>query len=82
MAAPHVAGLAGLVKWRYPYLTALQIREAIENGADDLGTPGFDPLFGYGRINACRTLDLAARTLPPQGGRPVPPWLTPSPPTD
>lgn len=82
MAAPHVAGLAGLVKWRYPYLTALQIREAIENGADDLGAPGFDSLFGYGRINACRTLDLAARTLPPQGSRPVPPWLTPSPPTD
>lgn len=56
MATPAVAGLAGLVKSKYPNLNYNQIKIRIENGADDLGTQGFDKYFGYGRINVYKTL--------------------------
>jgi subtilisin family serine protease len=52
MASPHVAGTAALV-WSYnPQLSNDEVRAAIEATADDLGTPGWDQFFGYGRINA------------------------------
>lgn len=50
MAAPHVAGLAALlyaIGLRDPW----QIRTCLRTTADDLGPPGWDPEFGYGRIN-------------------------------
>lgn len=57
MAAPHVSGLAGLV-WSYESsLTNQQLRVHLRNTADDLGAPGKDPYFGYGRINAYRALN-------------------------
>ncbi|MCO6435582.1 MAG: S8 family serine peptidase [Phycisphaerae bacterium] len=56
MATPHVSGLAALV-WSYaPYLSDDQLRAVLENSVDDLGTPGRDQLFGYGRINAYHAL--------------------------
>ncbi len=59
MAAPHVSGLAALVFSVNPNYTASQLRDLIENNADDLGAPGFDNLYGYGRINALRTVAKA-----------------------
>jgi len=59
MAAPHVSGLAALVFSINPNYTASQLRDLIENNADDLGAPGFDNLYGYGRINALRTVAKA-----------------------
>ncbi|MEB3329248.1 MAG: S8 family peptidase [Candidatus Sericytochromatia bacterium] len=56
MATPHVAGLAGLVRSAYPGLEAEAVADAIQQGATDLGAPGFDPQFGHGRIDAGRTL--------------------------
>jgi subtilisin family serine protease len=57
MACPHVSGLAALV-WSYdPNLTNQQLRDHLHNTADDLGTPGKDQYFGYGRINAYRALN-------------------------
>lgn len=56
MAAPHVAGLAALIKSAKPDWTAAQIKTHIEQTADDLGSPGFDPEFGHGRINVRRAL--------------------------
>ena len=57
MATPHVAGLAALV-WSFaPSLTHSQLRDVIQNNADDLGAAGWDQYFGYGRINAYKTLD-------------------------
>ncbi len=58
MATPHVVGLAALI-WSYaPSLSNSQVRVIIENSADDLGIPGWDPEFGYGRINAANALGL------------------------
>jgi type VII secretion-associated serine protease mycosin len=58
MAAPFVAGLAGLLRSAYPQLTAAQVKARIERTSDDLGSPGFDPQYGWGRINAVRALNL------------------------
>jgi hypothetical protein len=57
MAAPHVAGLAGYMLTFAPDLRADQIRTYIERNADPIdGQKGFDPRFGHGRINTCRTI--------------------------
>jgi len=55
MAAPHVAGLAGLILARFPSHTPLEVRALIEQSAEDVNAdtyPGFDERLGYGRINA------------------------------
>lgn len=56
MAAPFVAGVAGLVRSRFPALTAAQVKQRIEASAHDLGDPGYDPKFGHGRIDAYRAV--------------------------
>jgi serine protease len=56
MASPHAAGVAALVLSRNPSLTPDQVRAILRASADDLGTPGWDPVFGYGRINARRAV--------------------------
>ena len=56
MAAPHVTGLAALVLSADPTLTPAQVRQAIRDGATDMGTPGFDRAYGYGRIDVVNTL--------------------------
>ncbi len=56
MASPHVAGLAALILSYKPTLIPDSVREIIKNTADDLGPPGFDDQFGWGRINAYKAL--------------------------
>jgi subtilisin family serine protease len=57
MATPFVSGLAALV-WSYdPGLPHDQVRSIIQTTAKDLGAPGKDDFFGYGRIDARRALD-------------------------
>jgi thermitase len=51
-SAPMVSGLAALVWSRNPALTNAQVASVIANSAVDLGAPGFDPAYGYGRIDA------------------------------
>ncbi len=53
MACPHAAGSAAALMSLYPpsQFTVSQYRAALEAGAEDLGTPGRDDLFGYGLIN-------------------------------
>ncbi|GAB4424367.1 MAG: hypothetical protein Kow0031_03290 [Anaerolineae bacterium] len=57
MAAPHVAGLAGLVHSFDASLKAQDVRGIIESTADDLGAAGRDDFYGHGRINARRALE-------------------------
>jgi thermitase len=51
-AAPHVAGVAALIKARNSDLTAAQIDARIRNTAVDLGEPGRDDAYGYGLLGA------------------------------
>lgn len=57
MASPHVAGLAALMLAKRPNLTFTQVRDLIRSTAVDLGDPGRDDVFGYGRIDAAAALD-------------------------
>jgi subtilisin family serine protease len=55
-SAPHVAGLAGLIRSINPDLSYSETVTIMENSSVDLGDPGFDNLYGYGRIDAFETL--------------------------
>ena len=55
-AAPHVAGIAALLKSVSPRVSADNVRNALEQNAVDLGARGFDLVYGHGRVDA-----LAAR---------------------
>lgn len=54
MATPHVAGVAALLASQGR--TASEIIGCILGSADDLGTPGRDSVYGYGRLNAARAV--------------------------
>ncbi|HUQ17138.1 MAG TPA: S8 family serine peptidase, partial [Candidatus Saccharimonadales bacterium] len=59
-ASPLVAGVAALVLSREPALSVAQVIERLKTTADDLGTPGMDPVFGAGRVNALRAVTASA----------------------
>ncbi len=62
-SAPIVAGLAGLVLSTNPALDGTQVQEVIKESADDLGNPGWDDNYGWGRINAARAVEMATSTV-------------------
>lgn len=64
-SAPHVAGLAALIRSVNPNLTWQQVRDILRNTADDRGPAGFDNEYGYGRINALRAVGRAYVTNHP-----------------
>ncbi len=51
-AAPHVAGIAALLLSAEPSTTVSEIGNALIGSAVDLGDPGFDSVYGYGRVDA------------------------------
>ncbi len=55
-AAPHVAGLVGLMLSVNPSLTPDEVRTLLHQNADDVGEAGFDIFFGNGRINCAATV--------------------------
>ena len=59
MAAPHVSGVAALILSLGNY-TPDAVRSFLTSTAVDLGTPGYDLQFGYGRLDAYAAL-LAAQ---------------------
>lgn len=52
MAGPHASGLAALMLAAEPNLDLDTLENIIRNTAVDLGTPGPDMIYGYGRIDA------------------------------
>ncbi len=59
-ATPLAAGVAALVKAANPNLSPAQIRTILQQTAQDIGKPGYDPLFNFGLVNA--TAAVAAAT--------------------
>ena len=53
-ASPYVAGVAALLFQRG--LTNAQVVKRLLATTTDLGTPGRDPVFGYGEVNAARAV--------------------------
>jgi serine protease len=52
MAAPHVAGVAALIKAVHPEWGPDEIEQALTATAVDLGKPGTDSQYGYGLVDA------------------------------
>jgi subtilisin family serine protease len=57
MATPHVAGVAALLAGKG--LDRGRIVSCLLATTDDLGTPGRDPVFGYGRLNAYKAVSAS-----------------------
>ncbi|HEV58556.1 MAG TPA: redoxin domain-containing protein [Phycisphaerales bacterium] len=57
MAAPHVTAAAALLLEANPQLTATQVKELLQSTALDLGAPGWDNIYGWGRIDLEKALD-------------------------
>ncbi len=72
MAAPHVTGLAGLLKNLNPSLTNVDLRNIMAATAFDMGDAGWDQFHGYGLINAVGAVQSAlgvVSSTTPQGTR-------------
>jgi len=97
MATPHVAGVAALVKSRaerWPeeplatnpsyHLNNDQIREVLIQSAVDLGPPGGDEEYGYGKVDAgraVRCINISGKLLEALLNAPIPhPPEAPAPP--
>ena len=62
VAAPHASGALALLLSRLPKLSALRQQTALEAGAVDLGAPGADDLFGFGRLDVAASYGWLLRT--------------------
>jgi len=52
VASPHVAGVAALVKSLHPEYGPDEIRQVLQDTAEDLGDAGWDEKYGYGLVDA------------------------------
>ncbi len=62
MATPVVAGVAALIKSRWPNLRASQVGQIIFATTTDLGAPGVDAVYGRGLVNAQRAMQPVGAT--------------------
>ncbi|MDN4644667.1 S8 family serine peptidase [Arthrobacter sp. PsM3] len=68
-ATPIVAGVAALIRSKWPDMTASQVINRIVSTAKDAGAPGKDPLYGFGVLDAEAALkaDVADTRTNPLG---------------
>jgi subtilisin family serine protease len=70
MAAPLVSGLAAILWARFPALDGDAIVGLIERTADQPESAGWNPRYGFGRINVYRAL-LEQASAPPEAASPA-----------
>jgi thermitase len=63
-SSPITAGVVALMMSADPSLTPMAIEDILKSTAVDLGTPGFDQYYGFGRINAAGALQRVAGVVP------------------
>ncbi|MFX0208595.1 MAG: DUF4350 domain-containing protein, partial [Candidatus Hodarchaeota archaeon] len=56
MACPHVSGVSALILSEFPNWSAENVRLHLRDKTDDLGDPGWDQYYGYGRLNAYKAV--------------------------
>ncbi|GIF81251.1 S8 family serine peptidase [Catellatospora bangladeshensis] len=61
-SSPLVAGVAALVRAKYPSLTPAQVMDKLKSTARDAGPRGIDPYYGHGVLDAYRALGGPATT--------------------
>jgi hypothetical protein len=64
-SAPVVSGLVALMLAANPGLTVPEVEDLLASTALDLGSPGWDPSFGHGRVDAYEAVLTAAGGAPP-----------------
>ena len=64
-ACAVAAGVAALILSVEPDLTNLEVQRILLRSARDLGTPGWDEYYGYGRVDARAALEMALNPPPP-----------------
>jgi len=86
-ASPATAGVVALIMAANIGLAPNDVESILESTADDLGSTGWDPSFGFGRINAAAAVQAAVDTTPgdyqspaasitsPSGGSTVAGWV-------
>jgi thermitase len=75
MSSAFVSGAAALMLSHCESMSADEVRRRLWDTVVDLGTPGRDPFFGYGRIDVFSTLRIPCQITqpPPVGGTTVEP---------
>ena len=63
-AAPATAATIALIMATNPSLSPVEVEAVLESSAVDLGDPGFDPVFGSGRVDALAAVLLAGGQTP------------------
>lgn len=59
MAAPHVSGVAALIVGKHGgEMSPNEVEKILQASSEDLGKPGNDDVFGQGRVNASRAVEL------------------------
>jgi thermitase len=74
MACPHVAGVAALAWSKFLGYPKDWLRNWLRYTSNDLGSPGFDTYFGYGRVNARK----AVEDTPPEHDLLASNWMKPT----
>ncbi len=67
-AAPHVTGIAALIKSLHPDWGPDQIREAIRQWTIDMGAPGPDNSYGWGAVDVARFIHSLLSVAPSWAG--------------
>jgi hypothetical protein len=65
-SSPMVAGAAAWIWTARPTLDVTQLLEVMRASAQDISSPGFDPLSGFGRLDIPAGLTVAAAAPDPQ----------------
>lgn len=63
MAAPIVSGVAALIRSKNPLLSPEQVEAILKKSAHDLGKKGWDPYYGYGRVDAYKAVASTPRKI-------------------
>src|SRR3989344_1096945 len=69
-SSPITAGVAALVLSRNPFLTLTELSGVLAVNADDLGVVNRDSVYGWGRVNAGRSVTNAFNPPSPDIGSP------------
>lgn len=59
MATPMANGVIGMIWSANPSLSAQQVEDILEQSCDDMGSPGEDIVYGWGRVNTFKAVKMA-----------------------
>jgi len=77
-ASPTTAGVVALIMGANGALDPSAVESVLESTVDDLGSVGWDPSFGFGRVNAAAAVQAAANVTPVDSQAPVAAIITPT----